>query len=58
MLQHAEALEKGRTAMADAIMAQVDEIDEDIDTTKNEIEEIEETPKKRNRNTPPDAPDD
>ena len=33
-------------------MAQVNDIAEDIDVTNKKIDELEQTPKKRNRNTP------
>jgi hypothetical protein len=58
LIQYAEEVEKGKQAVADAIMDQVDDIRMDIDNTTKKIEELEHTPKKRNRNTPPDAPDD
>ena len=51
LIQYAEELDKGKKAVADAIMAQVDDIVEDIDNTNKKIEELEHTPKKRNRNT-------
>ena len=58
LIQYAEEVEKGKKAVADAIMAQVDDIAEDIDATNQKIEEFEQTPKKRNRNTPPKTRDD
>ncbi len=51
LIQYAEELDKGKKAVADAIMAQVDDIVEDIDNTNKKIEELEHTPKKRNCNT-------
>ena len=47
MIQYAEELDKGIKAVADAIMAQVDDIVEDIYNTNKKIEELENTPKKR-----------
>jgi hypothetical protein len=58
LIQYAEEVEKGKKAVADAIMAQVDDIAEDIDATNQKIEEFEQTLKKRNRNTPPETRDD
>jgi hypothetical protein len=55
LIQYAEELDKGKKAVADAIMAQVNDIVEDIDNTNKKIEELEHTPKKRNRNTPPES---
>ena len=40
-------VEKGKKALADAIMAQVNDIAEDIDVTNKKIDELEQTPKKR-----------
>jgi hypothetical protein len=55
LIQYAEEVDKGKNAVADAIMAQVDDIVEDIDNTNKKIEELEHTPRKRNRYTPPES---
>jgi hypothetical protein len=57
LIQYAEEVEKGKKAVADAIMAQVDDIVEDIDDTNKKLQDLEQTPKKRNRSTPTETGD-
>ncbi len=50
-------MEKGKKAVADASMAQVDDIAQDIDDTNKKLQDLEQTPKKRNRSTPTETGD-
>ena len=57
LIQHVEEIEKGRKAVADTIMDQVDDVVMDIDQINEQLESLEQTPKKRNRNTPDSGED-
>jgi hypothetical protein len=57
LIQHEAEVERGKKALADAIMAQVDDIELDINDTNNKIELLQKTPKKRNQSTPESADD-
>jgi hypothetical protein len=52
LIQHAEEMEKGRKVVADTIMDQVNDIELDIEHTTEQLESLQETLKKRKRNTP------
>ncbi len=55
LIQYRAEVVKGNKALADTIMAQVNDIELDIIDTNNKIEMMQETTKKRNRNTPESA---
>ena len=55
LIQHGAELGKGNNVLMDTIMAQVEDIDIDINDANEKIEMMQETPKKRNRNTPESA---
>jgi hypothetical protein len=58
LIQHADEIEKGRKAVADTIMDQVNDVAMDIDNTNKHLESMEHTPKKRNRTKTPESGDD
>lgn len=57
LIKHAEETEKGRKAVADTIMDQITDIAKEIEYITEQLESTQETPKKRNRNTPEESGD-
>jgi hypothetical protein len=52
LIQHGQEIEKGRKTVVDTIIDQVNDVVMEVEKNTKQIELLEQTPKKRNCNTP------